>query len=168
MLNQVVAAKLEKYAQFFEDFDNKAAQKSSLYEQLYDQPDVNVVDVKKLQLTDYEKECSKQLFCIPLSADVREVSFKKLAKSQLKSAGRLFDVITMDPPWILSTVKQVRGVKTNYTTLNDNDILNGIPFPKIQKDGFLFIWVINAKYRFALTLFTKYGYKLVDELVWVK
>ena len=46
--HEVVAAKLEKYAQFFEDFDNKAAQKSSLYEQLYDQPDVNVVDVKKL------------------------------------------------------------------------------------------------------------------------
>jgi mRNA m6A methyltransferase catalytic subunit len=74
----------------------------------------------------------------------------------------------MDPPWILSSVKQVRGVKTNYTTLNENDILNNIPFDTIQQNGFLFIWVINAKYRFALHLFAKYGYKLVDELVWVK
>ncbi len=74
----------------------------------------------------------------------------------------------MDPPWILSTVKAVRGVKTNYSTLTDNDILNNIPFDKLQSDGFLFIWVINNKYRFALGLFVKYGYKLVDELVWVK
>lgn len=74
----------------------------------------------------------------------------------------------MDPPWILSTVKQVRGVKTNYSTLNDSDIMNKIPFDKLQTDGFLFIWVINNKYRFALQIFKKYGYKFVDELVWVK
>lgn len=43
-----------------------------------------------------------------------------------------------------------------------------LPFEKIQTSGFLFIWVINAKYRFALKLFEKHGYRLVDELVWVK
>ena len=32
----------------------------------------------------------------------------------------------------------------------------------------MFIWVINAKYRFALRMFDKYGYKLVDEITWVK
>jgi len=32
----------------------------------------------------------------------------------------------------------------------------------------LFIWVINAKYRFALELFEKYNYRLVDEIAWVK
>ena len=43
-----------------------------------------------------------------------------------------------------------------------------LPFDLLQKDGFLFIWVINAKYRLALSLFEKYGYKLDDEIVWVK
>lgn len=46
--------------------------------------------------------------------------------------------------------------------------MTSIDFPKLQKDGFLFIWVINNKYSFALRLFEQYGYKLVDELVWVK
>lgn len=30
------------------------------------------------------------------------------------------------------------------------------------------IWVINAKMRFALELFKRYDYKLVDEIIWVK
>jgi len=43
-----------------------------------------------------------------------------------------------------------------------------IPFDKIQDNGFLFIWVINAKYRFAIDLMENYGYTLVDEVTWVK
>jgi mRNA m6A methyltransferase catalytic subunit len=74
----------------------------------------------------------------------------------------------MDPPWILSTGNPTRGVATNYDTLTDNDILTEIPFDRLQKDGFLFIWVINNKYKFALSLFKRYGYSLVEELVWVK
>jgi N6-adenosine-specific RNA methylase IME4 len=30
------------------------------------------------------------------------------------------------------------------------------------------IWVINAKYRFAISMMEKFGYKLVDEIAWVK
>lgn len=74
----------------------------------------------------------------------------------------------MDPPWILSTGNPTRGVATNYDTLTDTDILNHFPFDKLQTAGFLFIWVINNKYKFALDLFKKYEYQLVEELVWVK
>lgn len=131
MLRDVVSAKIDYFGRFFEENDEKAAEKSSLHEQLFDKLEVEAVQVDKLKLTEYERECSKQLFCIPVSLDVRDVDFKSLAKMQLKAGGRLFDVITMDPPWILSSVKQVRGVKTNYSTLNDNDILNEIPFKKL-------------------------------------
>jgi hypothetical protein len=41
----------------------------------------------------------KQFWCIPLSVNVNAFSFDLLAKSQLATAGRLFDVITIDPPW---------------------------------------------------------------------
>ena len=54
-----------------------------------------------------------------------------------------------------------------YSTLTDKDILN-LPMEKIQTNGFLFIWVINAKFRFALQFFHKWGYKLVEEVLWVK
>jgi 16S rRNA G966 N2-methylase RsmD len=42
----------------------------------------------------------KQFWCVPISTDIRGFDFKKLFESQLKnSGGRLFDVITVDPPW---------------------------------------------------------------------
>lgn len=76
----------------------------------------------------------------------------------MKYGGRLFDVITIDPPWQLSSANPTRGVAIAYDTLNDKEILN-LPFNKIQTDGFLFIWVINAKYRFALEIMENFGYK---------
>lgn len=110
-----------------------------------------------------------QQFCIPLSTNVKRSGlFEELTRAQLKHGGRLFDVITMDPPWILSSGNPTRGVATNYDTLNDHDIMTKFPFNKLQSDGFLFIWVINNKYKFALDLFHKYKYKLIDELVWIK
>ena len=78
-----------------------------------------------------------------------DFDFTDLAEQQKKLAGRLFDVITIDPPWQLSSANPTRGVAIAYETLNDRQILD-MPFDKIQTDGFLFIWVINAKYRFAL------------------
>lgn len=95
---------------------------------------------------------------------------------QKSLTGRLFDIITMDPPWQLSSANPTRGVAIAYDTLNDAEILD-LPLHLLQTDGFLFIWVINAKYRFALDLMLKFGYKyysfpnfhrLVDELTWVK
>ena len=74
----------------------------------------------------------------------------------------------MDPPWQLSSANPTRGVAIAYDTLSDVDILDRVPFDQLQESGFLFIWVINAKMRFALELYKRYGYKLVDEIVWVK
>ena len=39
----------------------------------------------------------------------------------------MFDVITMDPPWVLSTALPVRGVATSYSTLYDKEISEFIP-----------------------------------------
>lgn len=76
-------------------------------------------------------------------------------------------MITCDPPWTLSNANPTRGVAIAYATLSDKQIMD-IPFNKIQENGFLFIWVINAKYRFAISLMEKYNYTLVDEVTWVK
>ena len=73
----------------------------------------------------------------------------------------------MDPPWQLSTSTPSRGVTIAYDSLND-DLITQIPMEKLQKDGFIFIWVINAKYRVAIDMMNKWGYKLVDEICWVK
>ena len=73
----------------------------------------------------------------------------------------------MDPPWQLSTSTPSRGVAIAYDSLND-DIITQIPMEKLQQNGFIFIWVINAKYRVAINMMENWGYKLVDEICWVK
>lgn len=73
----------------------------------------------------------KQFWCIPLSVNVTTFDFEKLAEAQRRhSGGRLFDVITIDPPWQLSSANPTRGVAIAYDTLNDKEIL-GMPFDKI-------------------------------------
>lgn len=69
-----------------------------------------------------------------------------------------FDVVMMDPPWQLATANPTRGVALGYSQLTDQDIVN-LPVPSLQSNGFLFVWVINAKYKFTLDLFDRWGYK---------
>jgi mRNA (2'-O-methyladenosine-N6-)-methyltransferase len=106
-------------------------------------------------------------WCVPIRADVRDFQFDKLAEVQKAMTGRLFDVILTDPPWQLACSNPTRGVALGYDQLNDQ-FIKKMPFPRLQENGFLFMWVINAKYRFALSLFEEWGYELVDEITWVK
>lgn len=87
-----------------------------------------------------------------------EYNFKHLGEKQMEHGGRLFDIICMDPPWQLSTANPTRGVAIAYSTMNDDQI-NNLPLEHVQSDGFLFIWVINNKYQFALNFFKKHGYR---------
>eukprot|EP00958_Prasinococcus_capsulatus_P017006 scaffold1906_cov403-Prasinococcus_capsulatus_cf.AAC.7 len=99
--------------------------------------------------------------CIPIRGDVREVAWEKLAgKCQ-------FDVIMMDPPWQLATANPTRGVALGYQQLCDKNITD-LPVQSLQTDGFIFVWVINAKYKMAIDMLKNWGYDLVDEIVWVK
>ena len=65
-----------------------------------------------------------------MSDNITDLYFDKLAASQKKFGGRLFDVITCDPPWQLSSANPTRGVAIAYETLNDRQILD-IPFDKL-------------------------------------
>ena len=118
---------------------------------------------------DIDEEClwKPPKWCVPIRADVRTFDFDALAKAQKELTGRLFDVIITDPPWQLATSNPTRGVALGYEQLTDN-FIRDMPFAKLQDNGFLFMWVINAKYRFALSLFELWGYELVDEITWVK
>ena len=64
----------------------------------------------------------------------------------------------MDPPWLLAGSNPTRGVTIGYKALNDENIKN-LPLHLLQDEGFLFIWVINCKYKFALDMFEQHGYK---------
>ncbi|GJQ15220.1 hypothetical protein GpartN1_g7011.t1 [Galdieria partita] len=100
--------------------------------------------------------------CIPIRCDVREAPWDRLTQ-----VVENFDAIMMDPPWQLATANPTRGVALGYNQLSDECIAS-LPIHKLQKNGFMFIWVINAKYRTALHLFQRWGYQLVDDISWVK
>ena len=105
--------------------------------------------------------------CIPINADIKNFNLAELAKKQYKLTGHLFDVIMMDPPWQLSSSNPTRGVAIAYETLTDNYIAN-MPLGCLQKDGFLFIWTINAKFSLCFSLMKKWGYKYYDDICWIK
>ncbi|CAH1767054.1 14881_t:CDS:2 [Entrophospora sp. SA101] len=100
-------------------------------------------------------------WCIPIKADVLTFEWDELAKDCQ------FDVILMDPPWQLATHAPTRGVAIGYQQLPDIYI-EELPIPKLQKNGFLFIWVINAKYSKAFEMMRKWGYTYCDDITWVK
>lgn len=99
--------------------------------------------------------------CIPVHANVVTYDWSKIYNHTD------FDVIMMDPPWQLATANPTRGVSLGYSQLTDQHIAD-LPLPQLQKNGFLFVWVINAKYQWCLEQFKKWGYDFVDEVVWVK
>eukprot|EP00955_Chlamydomonas_euryale_P038153 351012-Chlamydomonas_euryale.AAC.4 len=92
--------------------------------------------------------------CIPIHANVTTYKWAQLYEHTT------FDVIMMDPPWQLATANPTRGVSLGYSQLTDADIAN-LPVPQLQRNGFLFIWVINAKYKWTLDLFDRWGYTWV-------
>jgi len=57
----------------------------------------------------------------------------------------------MDPPWRLSSSQPSRGVAIQYSSLSD-EAIELIPVPLLQKEGFIFIWVINAKFQFTVNV----------------
>lgn len=77
-------------------------------------------------------------------------------------------MIMMDPPWRLSSSQPSRGVAIQYMSLSD-ELIEMIPVPTLQKKGFLFVWVINAKFEFTVKLMEKkWNYKVVDTINWIK
>lgn len=88
---------------------------------------------------------------MPICADVTKFDFENFIKKQVEIANREFDVIMMDPPWRLSTSQPSRGVAIQYCSLGD-EAIEQIPVPILQKNGFLFIWVINAKFQWTVNV----------------
>ncbi len=80
---------LEK--QFFEEEDSEKEEELKI---------INNVSKHEEALEAF-KETShlKQFWCIPLSVNVKHMDIQHFADSQKKLGGRLFDVITIDPPW---------------------------------------------------------------------
>eukprot|EP00878_Enallax_costatus_P024456 GHUV01026097.1.p1 GENE.GHUV01026097.1~~GHUV01026097.1.p1 ORF type:complete len:534 (+),score=88.75 GHUV01026097.1:238-1839(+) len=86
-----------------------------------------------------------------IRCDVRDFRFDILGK---------FGVIMTDPPW------EIRQ-DLPYGTMSDEEMLN-MPIADLQDDGVIFMWVVTRALELGREALAKWGYRRVDELIWVK
>ncbi|OQR95628.1 mRNA (2'-O-methyladenosine-N6-)-methyltransferase [Thraustotheca clavata] len=87
---------------------------------------------------------------VGISCDVTTFDFKSLGK---------FDIIVMDPPWDIQ-------MKLDYPTMSDESI-SALPIQDIQDNGWLFLWVATGKIVAGRRMLKKWGYSVVEDIVWV-
>ena len=78
-----------------------------------------------------------------------------------------FDVILMDPPWRIQPGKTTRGVSLDYEQMKIEDI-QAMPLHLVQKDGYVFMWVVASVVHAGAQMLKQWGYELVSEVNWIK
>ncbi|KAJ3160565.1 N6-adenosine-methyltransferase subunit mettl3 [Geranomyces michiganensis] len=86
-----------------------------------------------------------------IQCDVRKFDFSVLGK---------FAVIMADPPWDIH-------MNLPYGTMTDDE-MRAMPISQLQDHGFIFLWVTGRAMELGRECLAIWGYKRVDELVWVK
>nr|CAI39085.1 Putative N6-adenosine-methyltransferase with ZZ-type zinc-binding domains [Paramecium tetraurelia] len=86
-----------------------------------------------------------------------------------------FDVVLMDPPWRIKGGQQNDSsfmftnskFSLDYNTMSNQEIMD-IKIEKLSKKGFLFLWILNTQLNIAFEMASKWGYEIVDQIMWVK
>ncbi|KAK1927031.1 putative mRNA methyltransferase [Papiliotrema laurentii] len=87
-----------------------------------------------------------------INCDLRRFDYSVLGK---------FHVIVADPPWDIH-------MALPYGTMTDDE-MRRLPIPALQPDwGILALWVTGRAMELGRELLSLWGYRRVDELVWVK
>jgi len=86
-----------------------------------------------------------------ISCDVRYLDFDVLGK---------FSVVMADPPWDIH-------MELPYGTMADHEMRN-MAVQKLQNHGYIFLWVTGRAIELGRECLAHWGYKRVDELIWVK
>ncbi|XP_023540558.1 N6-adenosine-methyltransferase MT-A70-like [Cucurbita pepo subsp. pepo] len=71
-----------------------------------------------------------------------------------------FGVIMADPPWDIH-------MELPYGTMADDEMRN-LNVPALQTDGLIFLWVTGRAMELGRECLEQWGYKRVEELIWVK
>eukprot|EP00049_Salpingoeca_infusionum_P025329 m.18638 g.18638 ORF g.18638 m.18638 type:complete len:346 (+) comp7922_c0_seq3:121-1158(+) len=83
-----------------------------------------------------------------------------VTRFDFSSLGMFFDVVVADPPWQIKT-------QMAYGLMADTSI-SKLPMECLQQNGFLFLWVTTRTMDFGRSLLQRWGYQVVDDIVWVK
>jgi len=72
----------------------------------------------------------------------------------------LITVVMADPPWDIH-------MELPYGTLTDDEVRN-LNISDIHEDGMIFLWVTGRAMELARDCFRIWGYKRIEEIIWVK
>lgn len=86
-----------------------------------------------------------------VQCDIRSLDLAVLGK---------FSVVMADPPWDIH-------MELPYGTMSDDE-MRKMAIPALQVDGYIFLWVTGRAMELGRELLEIWGYRMVDELIWVK
>ncbi|XP_055891792.1 N6-adenosine-methyltransferase subunit METTL3-like isoform X2 [Biomphalaria glabrata] len=121
---------------------------------------------KTLPSTDFMK---KELSLGKLSSEISDDGSVQMFPPQwIQCDLRYFDMSTLgkcavvmaDPPWDIH-------MELPYGTMGDNE-MRQLDIPGLQDDGFIFLWVTGRAMELGRECLELWGYKRVDEIIWVK
>lgn len=97
-----------------------------------------------------------------INCDLRYLDFRILGK---------FDVVMADPPWDIHmnviTAELFLPSQLPYGTLKDKE-MKALRVDLVQDDGVIFLWVTARAMEIGRECLEEWGYKRVEEIVWVK
>ena len=102
-----------------------------------------------------------------INADVREPEFFRKLRANYFRDSQGPTVVHLDPPWKIASSDPHRGLRLPYDLMTNTELLS-LDFDKLQDSGIAFMWVTNATEELARKFFKKFGYKIVEQIVWVK
>ena len=118
-------------------------------------------EVKEIEQADNEEKNQNRIEC-----DIRYFDFEGL----VKFTGH-FDMIIVDPPYKednLESIQQEIGEdEQSPVKIDIQDVIN-LRIESLSKNGFIFLWILNKYMSFGYDCLQKWGYEVVDQIIWVK
>ena len=113
--------------------------------------DINDGVTAKFGFASSEEDAPKVLPAQWICTDLRLFDLRVIGK---------FDVLMCDPPWDIH-------MSLPYGTLKDKE-MKALRIDILQDDGLIFLWVTGRAMELARECMAQWGYKRVEELIWVK
>ena len=80
-------------------------------------------------------------------------------------------MIVVDPPYqennLESDQQEVSEEEQSLMKIDVQDIIN-LKIEALSKNGFIFLWILNKYMNFGYDCLQKWGYEVVDQIIWVK
>lgn len=120
----------------------------------YTLEDNNVIPLLKQIYTTLEAKKTFETADLPsqwINCDLRHFDLSTLGK---------YDAIMLDPPWDIH-------MNLPYGTLKDKE-MKALKIRQLQDHGVCFLWVTGRALELGRECLTEWGYRRVEELVWIK